>query len=66
MFVAPSTIAQASWTSATPRSRQPDPLPFASAALSAGINPVRSATLRNSTMPAWPIRLSSSARTSSR
>ncbi|CAM5339837.1 hypothetical protein SALBM311S_08135 [Streptomyces alboniger] len=38
-FLAPITIAQTSWTSAVPRSRQPGPAPFGNAALSAVARP---------------------------
>ncbi|MET9914169.1 transposase [Streptomyces sp. NPDC006476] len=65
-FVAPSTIAQASWTSTTPRSRHPGPVPRGSTAARARVSPTLSATFLSSTTPAYPTRRLPSARTPSR
>lgn len=66
MFLALSTIAQASWTSAIPRSRYPGPGALRKRASQGRGSPTRSATFRSSTTPAWPTRFLPSARTTSR
>ncbi len=60
MLVAPSTIATAMLTSATPRSTTGNRPGRASAGMSAAVSPARSASLRSSTAPACPSRPSPS------
>ena len=60
MLVAPSTIATAVDTSATPRSICGNFPARASAPDSAAVSPHWSASLRSSTAPAWPMRPSPS------
>ena len=60
MLVAPSAIATAMDTSATPRSTSGNFPLRASADPSAAVSPARSASLRSSTAPACPTRPSPS------
>jgi hypothetical protein len=61
MLVAPSTIATATGTSATPLSISGNFPARASGGPSAAVSPVWSASLRSSTAPACPVRPSASA-----
>lgn len=56
IFVAPSTMATASWTTSVARSRQPRPTPTGSTAARAPVSPTLSAHRRSSTAPACPTR----------